>query len=87
MQIEKTPEEKIQELQKEIGNVWFHMGRNRYEIEILEKSNAQLSIRAHNLNHEALEIHKKLKKDGAEVKLAAPLTDAPKLEGLNGLEN
>lgn len=66
------PKTEIEELTAEIGAVWFEMGRYLYEKEIAEKRLADLSVKAHNLNHKALELQKKEAREKAalEVKLA-----------------
>lgn len=66
------PKTEIEELTQEIANIWFEMGRSLYEMEIAEKRLNELSVKAHNLNHKALELQKKQAKEKAamEVKLA-----------------
>lgn len=67
--IEEVKKDELELLSEEVSKVWFEMGRALYEKELAEKRMNELSVKAHNLNHKALEIQKKKAKEEAALKV------------------
>lgn len=68
MQTAETPNE-LKACQERISRIWLDMGRAHYEIELLQKHLSELSIKAHNVNQDALKLNEKIQKEKKEMEI------------------
>lgn len=70
----KTKREEFENLQRQIGDVCFEVGRDYFEMELQKRSFADLEVKFHNLNKKAKDLHATIlreeKEAAAKLKLA-----------------
>lgn len=71
--VEKTNEEKLEELKKEVGKSFFDYGRLKYEIETKEQELGNILVNLHNLNKKCLELQDAIEKENKRAAMALKL--------------